>query len=523
MKNVLFPFFCLLFCCSAVAQTSLNVELFGQVKRMDDRYSGSWSYIAADGSEYALIGAMSGTAVYQIDEAQNIQEVGFVSGPSTRWREITTIGHHAFVVTDVMDDPHSMQVIDLSYLPDSVSLIASYDATFTKGHIIQRDIYSDSAYVYVNGTSTTEGVHILDVSDPMQPVEVGLYQPGYYIHDCHVNGDWLFGAAFYEGTIDVVDISNKRQPVLLTRFEVPGGSVHSSWLTEDKRYLVVCLEKDGLPSRIFDVSNLDDITEVATFTANDSALVHNPYIKGDICYYSHNTEGLRVVDIADPELPVEVGYYDTWPGQSGGFKGLWSACPFFPSGKIIGGNRHDGLYIWIFDGTRAGRVYGVVKDEISGELINDPEVIFQPSGEQLSIDLQGEFKAGALAGSYSVEVSAAGYEARELAFSLNEGDSLWLEILLKPIVDGVADEHPLPALRIFPNPAKGLALIELQAIPEAHTLSLYDPSGRKLAKYPIRGQSHFTLHREELPAGSYRIFMLDIEQNVLARGQLIFQ
>ena len=125
-------------------------------------------------------------------------ELDFVPGPVTNWREITVIGNHAYVVTDVFGDDHTMQVIDLSFLPDSVQLVTSYSETFTKGHIIQKDIFSEAPYVYVCGTTATQGVHILDVSDPSKPQEVGLYQPGYYIHDCHVREDVMFAAAFFE-------------------------------------------------------------------------------------------------------------------------------------------------------------------------------------------------------------------------------------------------------------------------------------------------------------------------------------
>ena len=109
--------------------------------------------------------------------------------------------------------------------------------------------------------------------------------------------------------------------------------------------------------------------EVATYTANEASLVHNPYVRGDFCFLSHNTEGLRVLDITDPEVPVEVAYYDTYDGPSGGFKGLWSACPYFPSGKIIGGDRTEGLFVWTFNETYGARIYGTVVDSVSQEPI----------------------------------------------------------------------------------------------------------------------------------------------------------
>ena len=52
----------------ASGQNTSNVELLGQVNRGDTRYSGSWAYVAPDSTEYALIGAKTGTAAYCIND-----------------------------------------------------------------------------------------------------------------------------------------------------------------------------------------------------------------------------------------------------------------------------------------------------------------------------------------------------------------------------------------------------------------------------------------------------------------------
>ena len=206
IKRFSIGFFLLALCAFCSAQDSLNVELFGQFHRGDTRYSGSWAHIDGEGNEYALLGTRTGVAAYTIDDATQIDEVGFVSGPESNWREITVIDGFAYVTTEGASDTTGLQVIDLQYLPDSLHLVTTYSETFTRGHILQRNIYSDSAYIYINGTSSTQGVHIMDVSNPAEPLEIGLYEPGYYIHDCHVKNDLLFGCAFYEGVIDIVDI-----------------------------------------------------------------------------------------------------------------------------------------------------------------------------------------------------------------------------------------------------------------------------------------------------------------------------
>jgi choice-of-anchor B domain-containing protein len=465
----------------AFNQSSLNLDLFAQYDRGDERYSGSWVYVDAAGSEYALLGAKTGTAIYAIDEAP-LEELAFIPGPSSNWREITVIGDHAFVTTEGSGAGSGMQVIDLSNLPASASLLTTYDETFTRGHIIQRDIYSPDPYVYVIGTSSTSGIHILDVSDPANPVEVGLYAPGYYLHDCHVKGDRLFAAAFYEGAMDVVDISDKSNPQLVAKIDDPGGNTHSSWLTEDDRFLFICDELDGLPARMFNIEDINDPYEVATYTANASSLVHNPYIRGDYIFITHNTEGLRVVDVHDPEIPVEVAYFDTYSGPSGGFHGLWSACPFLPSGKIVGGNREDGLYVWSFNDARAGRIYGKVVDSLSGDPIFGANIEVPEANDSFSTDFGGNFKTGYLPGDYSLEISAAGYPSNKtINVELKAEDSLYFEVRLAPEIINSISTPPSPSLTIYPNPTSGPVWVKLEnAPPGKYYIIWYDANGRQL-------------------------------------------
>jgi len=423
----------LLFSIQLYAQPSQNISLFAEKDRGDSRYSGSWSYVAPNGSEYALVGARSGLAVYTIDNINAVNEVGFIPGPGSNWREITVVGSHAYVVTEGSGSGSGMQVIDLSNLPNGVSLVTTYTATMTRGHMIQSDIYNpNSPYVYVAGASGQSGIQVIDVSNPANPVRVGYYGP-YYIHDLHVRGNRIYASAIYESAIDVIDITNKTNPTLITQISYSGGFTHSASTSADNNYLLVADEVDGLPMRTWNIADENNIFQVSTWTANPQSLVHNPYVRGDFAFISHNTEGLRVLDIVKPDLPIEVGFYDTFSGSSGGFSGLWSACPYFPSGKIIGGDRTRGLMVWEFNNTYAGRVYGEVKDASTGLPIFQATIDVIGPSNTYSTDLNGAFKFGDVPMTFDLQVSKPGFLPETIpGIVLNGGDSLWFEILLAP-------------------------------------------------------------------------------------------
>ena len=503
-------------------QNQVNVELFGQFNRGDIRYSGSWTYIDLENrNEYALLGTRTGTAVYAIDELP-IQEVGFIAGPPSNWREITVLGQYAYVTTEGSGEGEGMQIIDLSNLPDTVILANTYRETFTRGHIIQRDIYTDTAFVYVMGTCGNCGVQILDVTDPIVPIEIGAYHPGYYIHDAHVRGDFLYAAAFQRGLIDIVDIQDKTNPTLVAQIEIAGGNTHSSWTTEDGNFLIVSSEKDGIPASIWDISDLNNLTQVATYLGNLASLTHNPYVRGDFAFFSHNTEGLRVVDMVDPNVPVEVGFFDTFAGESGGFNGLWSACPYLPSGKIIGGNREDGLYVWTFNNTRAGRFYATVIDESTGEIIPNANFFIQKVDTTLQPELDGIYRFGTISGSFAVEVSAEGYETQQLDIRIEPGDSLTFEIALQPQTVGLFDTTPhVPFLPISPNPMQDFVVLDLGTFPSVTLLRVFNNFGQLLKTEQVIGGHLFVLERGELPSGIHVFSIYDSHNVMLANGKVV--
>jgi len=513
-----------LFSLVSLAQDRENVKLFGQYHRGDARYSGSWAYVdLATRREYALLGTKTGTGIYTIDE-QPIRELAFIPGPSSNWREITVLGQYAYVVTEGTGAGEGMQIIDLSNLPTSATLVNTYRTTFTRGHIIQRDIYSDAPYVYVMGVCGNCGVNILDVTNPINPREVSTYSPGYYIHDAHIKGDYLYAAAFYEGVVDIVDISDKFNPVLVAQIETPGGNTHSAWTTEDNRHLIISPEKDGLPARIWNIEDLANLYEVATYSGNLESLTHNPYVRGNYAFFSHNTEGLRVVDIKDPAVPVEVGYYDTYDGLSGGFSGLWSACPYLPSGKIIGGNREDGIYVWTFNNTRAGRFYATINDASTGEQIKNAIFYIHKMDVEIPANLDGTHTFGALSGNFKAEISADGYENQIMEIRLEAEDSLNLEIFLKPTSVGLFDlALHLPTLEIAPNPFNEFTVLDLVDFEKASYLRIFNSVGQLVCSEKVVGGQYYILDRANLASGVHVFALFNRNNELLGNGKVLIK
>ena len=158
-----------------------------------------------------------------------------------------------------------------------------------------------------------------------------------------------------ESLLRIVDITDKQAPAPIGSASHPGAAyVHQGWLTDDHRYFYLDDELDelmGTASRtrtyIYDMAELDDPILVGSVDGANVATDHNLFVKGDRMYQANYQAGFRLLDISDPESPVEIGWFDTTPyeGNPPGFAGAWTAFPFFGSGTVVVTSMHEGVFL----------------------------------------------------------------------------------------------------------------------------------------------------------------------------------
>lgn len=74
---------------------------------------------------------------------------------------------------------------------------------------------------------------------------------------------------------------------------------------------------------------------------------HNPFVVGNLLYISYYEDGVQVYNIANPQAPYRIGYYDTNPNNTSynGTKNNWGVYPFFASGVIAASDTEYGLFL----------------------------------------------------------------------------------------------------------------------------------------------------------------------------------
>lgn len=341
------------------------------------------------GREYAVQALSNATAFVDVTEPTAPVFVGFLPAPATNflWRDVKVYRNHAYVVGDFSpfsaddDNPdavHGLQIFDLARLRDAPPLTEFTETSryvgFDEAHNIA--INEETGFAYVVASDTCDGgMHILDLEpDPANPRFVGCFDDNavsedLVVHDAqcvvyrgpdveHRGKEICFNAN--ESELDVVDVTDKDNPVVLSRSVYDGlGYVHQGWLTEDHAHFALGDELDefnaltGLNPHnthtyLWDMRDLDNPVQLPTYVGPTAAIDHNLYIKGRFMYQGNYTAGLSVIDVSGIATGdvAEVAFFDTHPSNSEtAFAGAWGSYPFFESGVVVVSNIEDGLYV----------------------------------------------------------------------------------------------------------------------------------------------------------------------------------
>lgn len=375
-----------------------NVDLLAHVADRTPAARGAdiWGFMDLNTHrEYAIVGYSSGVAVYDVTNAENPREVGFINGQSTTWRDIkihqfwnaldNRWNAMAYITADNASD--GLFIIDLSELPHRISRI-NYASDFDAAHNVYLLDTDFSTGISITGNTPTlilAGSNLNDgrfrsyaLTNPARPAfsaspRTPNDQPAgnrLYMHDgasmvvtdsrkdtqCVNAGgtdhcDILFD--FNETSVDIWDLSDPLSPARLSQLLYSNsGYTHSGWPSEDQQFLFVQDELDerdrGLATtlRVISISDLTAPALVGSWTGPSNAIDHNGFVRGNRYYMSNYTRGLTILDISDPANPVSAGRFDTYPASDAtGFPGNWGVYPFLPSGNIALSDIDSGFYM----------------------------------------------------------------------------------------------------------------------------------------------------------------------------------
>ena len=210
---------------------------------------------------------------------------------ATNCNDVKYFNDHVFV-----SDGSGLTILDVSN-PSSPSFTSSYEGVGG----ITRDIKISGAYCYL---CTFSNLYVIDISNPVLPALIGNSQPalGFDLH-IQISGNYAFITNYIEG-IRVVDISDPSNPVEIGN----AGSAYFNYIAMDGNYLYVTDNQNNL--KVFDISNPVAPNEVGSlnFPAPNDLTSRISALNGYV-YVAQYNAGLKVIDVTDPTQPTQVATY----------------------------------------------------------------------------------------------------------------------------------------------------------------------------------------------------------------------
>jgi choice-of-anchor B domain-containing protein len=473
--------------------------------------------------EYGIIGSTAGTHIVDVTEPALSSEVAFVpgaySGSSVIHRDYHTHNNYLYAVCD--QGTSTLQIIDISNLPDTAVVVYDSDELFSRTHNIFIDTLASKLYaVSASGSLFSSSLLVYDISDETDPLLIhDLDGEISGAHDIYVENDTAYVNAVGAGLL-VYDFSGADPQLIgaLSDYPFQGGN-HSGWLDSEREVYVFADENHGYDLKVCDVNELTDITVESTFNSDvdPQSIPHNLIIRDSYVFLSYYHDGLQIFDITDPANPLKAGYYDTYlPDSHAGFAGAWGVYPHLPSGNILISDVMSGLYILGFEPdqlsvcegdsilvnenyeTDPGVYITTVSDSIFNEdiLVTELETLSNSEsfetllltiGDSILIDDEYYSEAGIY--SYTIENSAGCDSAITIDLSF---------------IVGIDEVNWSRGLSVYPNPFRTSTLITFQNPEQASfVLEVYNSEGRIVRrKAGLRGEE-FLFSKSDLGSGMY--------------------
>jgi len=427
------------FTCIFGVNAQLNIDSTGRIdyaQLHSTSLNDVWGYVDELGNEYGLVGSQDGTGVVDVSTPSNPIEVFWEPGMNSVWRDLKTFGDYAYVTTEAQN---GLLIIDLSPLPSSTALTTNYyfgpsGQEWQSAH----NLYVDSlGYAYIFGANRGNGgVIILDVAtDPMNPIEVGVFDD-WYVHDGYVLGDTMYLAHISDGFMSIVDITDRSNPILMGTKNTPSDFAHNIWTTADGQYAFTTDELPFSYIGAYDVSDPSNITEVDRIQSSPGSgtIPHNTHVLDNYIVTSHYADGVLIHDVTYPYNMVEVGYYDTYPGQTATYDGCWGAYPFLPSGTLLATDRSTGFFVLTPNYVQASYLEGTITDASTSNPIDLAEITIEADDQTETSNNVGFYATGiAASGTLNVTYSKVGYYPQTIATTFSSGLIEIQDVQLVPI------------------------------------------------------------------------------------------
>jgi len=336
-----------------------------------------WVFPGLDGRDYVYTGTYHGNLIYAWDVTDPSTPT-IVDSVSFDGRRVNDVKINSARTIAIVTSEHAanrrngITVLDISE-PAHPKRLSHYSEGLTGG-VHNTWIVGDLVYAVHYGT---RALHIIDISDPESPAEVGRWQlenSDRFLHDVMVQ-DGLAYLSYWNDGVVMLDVGNgikggtPTEPTFVSQLayryrlgsEAYGNTHHAIRygnyvFTGDE--IFGCAECTNGPRgyiHAIDVSDIENPREVAFYKVPEAG-AHNIWAEDDKLFIGYYQAGLRVVDVSG-ELrgdlyrqgrELAVFMTEDSSGTNPNTTDTWGAQPY--RGLIYSSDGNSGLWITRMDG-----------------------------------------------------------------------------------------------------------------------------------------------------------------------------
>ena len=287
----------------------------------DKHTSDFWVFEGVDGRDYAVTGTWGadGKAYFwDVTNPGNLKKIDSVQVDARTVNDVKVSQNGKICVISregASNRKNGMILIDVTN-PRDVKIISEYTKNLTGG---VHNVFIDKNHVYA--LSNGERYYIINIDDPYNPKEVGMFEvgkEGQSIHDVWIEDGIAYSSNWRDG-VYLVDVGNgivggsPSNPVAFGNYSYATGAHHATFPFKSKstgKFYTV-LGDEIFPNGVnpngtnetagflhfVDFTDLNNPLEVARYELPTHGS-HNYWIEDDILYVAMYTGGVRVVDIS---------------------------------------------------------------------------------------------------------------------------------------------------------------------------------------------------------------------------------
>jgi hypothetical protein len=291
------------------------------VEAWDVTVAGGYAYVAARLIKKEQDGALSvetGVYIYDIQSPSAPRKVAQMGLPNDTWHQVSVRDQTLYIASS----RRGVLLYDVSD-PAAPRALKSFPPTA----VDVRALSFDGNWLYAASPHPNAEVLIFDATNPRELVLAKRYfversspDVGDRPYDVLARDGRLYVSHWSYG-LTVSDVTNPRQPSLLGRFGYSGATTRTAAVAQvgNRTLAFEAGESWGAHLRVLDVSAPEIlITQVASFQLRPEVSLRALALSGSKLYMAHYQDGLRVLDVSNPNEPRQVGYYNAWRESDSG-------------------------------------------------------------------------------------------------------------------------------------------------------------------------------------------------------------